>query len=67
MPDLRVLVIDDEPAIARALRPALQGHGFAVATADTGRAGISQLESFTPDSDPAGPGVTRPGWSRSGG
>ena len=49
MPDLRVLVIDDEPAIARALRPALQGHGFAVATADTGRAGISQLESFTPD------------------
>jgi two-component system, OmpR family, KDP operon response regulator KdpE len=49
MRDLRVLIIDDEPAIARALRPALQGHNFTVATADTGRAGLSYVESFAPD------------------
>lgn len=49
MRDLRVLIIDDEPAIARALRPALQGHNFAVATADTGQAGISMAASFAPD------------------
>jgi DNA-binding response OmpR family regulator len=36
MRDVRVLVIDDEPAIARALRPALHGHNFTVVTADTG-------------------------------
>ena len=49
MPDVRVLVIDDEPAIARALRPALRGHGFDVATATTGADGLAQLESFRPD------------------
>ncbi len=36
MGELRVLVVDDEPAIARALRPALEGHGFAVVTASSG-------------------------------
>lgn len=49
MPKLRALIIDDEPAIARALRPALQGHDFEVATAATGAEGMSQLESFRPD------------------
>jgi two-component system, OmpR family, KDP operon response regulator KdpE len=49
MPTARVLVIDDEPAIARALRPALQGHGFEVATAFTAAEGRSLLKVFKPD------------------
>jgi two-component system KDP operon response regulator KdpE len=44
-----VLIIDDEPAIARALRPALQGHGFSVATASSGAEGLGLVESFAPD------------------
>ena len=48
MNHLRVLIIDDEPAIARALRPALQGQGFQVAVAATGAAGLGQLEEFDP-------------------
>src|SRR5437763_2042161 len=43
MRDLRVLIVDDEPAIARALRPALEGHGFAVATASSGAEAIAQV------------------------
>lgn len=49
MRDVRVLIIDDEPAIARALRPALEGHQFTVATAPTAADGLAQLESFGPD------------------
>jgi len=49
MPELRVLVIDDEPAIARALRPALKGQGFEVATAVSGADGLAQLDQFMPD------------------
>lgn len=49
MPELRVLVIDDEPAIARVLRPALKGQGFLVETASTGAEGLLQLEQFGPD------------------
>ncbi len=45
----KVLLIDDEPAIAKALRPLLQGHGFSVAVAETGADGLAQLESFAPD------------------
>jgi two-component system, OmpR family, KDP operon response regulator KdpE len=44
-----VLLIDDEPAIAKALRPLLQGHGFAVAVAETGAEGLEQLEGFAPE------------------
>jgi two-component system KDP operon response regulator KdpE len=49
MPDARVLIIDDEPAIARVLRPALQGHDFAVATASSGAEGLDLLARFGPD------------------
>lgn len=49
MPELRVLVIDDEPAIARALRPALKGQGFEVSTAISGADGLAQLDQFMPD------------------
>src|SRR5918911_3711440 len=43
MRDLRVLIVDDEPAIARALRPALEGHGFAVVTASSGAEAIARV------------------------
>ncbi|MFL5733810.1 MAG: response regulator [Chloroflexia bacterium] len=46
---LRVLIVDDEPAIARALRPALEGHGFEVATASSGAEAIPRVEEFEPD------------------
>jgi two-component system KDP operon response regulator KdpE len=49
MSTIKVLLIDDEPAIAKALRPLLQGHGFSVAVAETGADGLVQLESFAPD------------------
>jgi two-component system, OmpR family, KDP operon response regulator KdpE len=45
----KVLLIDDEPAIAKALRPLLQGHDFSVAVAETGADGLAQLDSFGPD------------------
>jgi len=41
--------VDDEPAIARALRPALEGHGFEVATASSGAEAIPRVEEFEPD------------------
>jgi len=45
----RVLVIDDEPAIARVLRPALEGHGFSVAVATTAAEGLTRAQDFAPD------------------
>ncbi|TMB97012.1 MAG: response regulator, partial [Chloroflexi bacterium] len=36
----RILVIDDEPSILRALRTNLNGHGFRVTTAASGREGL---------------------------
>jgi two-component system, OmpR family, KDP operon response regulator KdpE len=47
--ETRILIVDDEPAIARALRPALQGHGFTVALAATGAEGLAQVAAFDPD------------------
>jgi two-component system KDP operon response regulator KdpE len=47
--DTRILIVDDEPAIGRALRPALQGHGFVVAVAVTGADGLAQTDAFSPD------------------
>jgi two-component system, OmpR family, KDP operon response regulator KdpE len=49
MPAVKVLLIDDEPAIEKALRPLLQGHGFSVAVADTGADGLAQVGSYAPD------------------
>lgn len=43
------MIIDDEPAIARALEPALKGHDFTVATAVTGMEALEKLEQFLPD------------------
>jgi len=41
---LRILVVDDEPAIVRFLRTGLSSHGFSVVTAATGRAALELLE-----------------------
>ncbi len=49
MRETRILIVDDEPAIGRALRPSLQGHGFAVALASTGSEGLAQVTEFGPD------------------
>jgi two-component system KDP operon response regulator KdpE len=49
MRSTRILIVDDEPAISRALRPALMGHEFEVATAASGAEGLALLESFIPD------------------
>lgn len=47
--DLRVLVIDDEPVIGKALRPALERQGFQVATALNGTDGLAQVRIFAPN------------------
>ena len=45
----RVLVVDDEPAILRAVRTNLQRHEFDIATATNGRAALAQYDQFHPD------------------
>jgi two-component system, OmpR family, KDP operon response regulator KdpE len=49
MSGARLLIIDDDPAIARALRPALNGFGFDVAVAVTAAEGLAQVQDFAPD------------------
>lgn len=45
----RVLVVDDEPQLLRALRINLKARGFAVSTAATGAAALSAAARFNPD------------------
>ncbi len=45
----RVLVIDDEPGIATAVRRNLSAHGFAVTTAATGAEGLDACAAHHPD------------------
>lgn len=45
----RILVVDDEPQIRRALRTALQAHGFEVEVAEDGEAGLVAISSWSPD------------------
>ena len=45
----RVLVIDDEPQIRRALRTALTAHGYEVETAEDGRTGLEAMAAWAPD------------------
>jgi two-component system, OmpR family, KDP operon response regulator KdpE len=45
----RVLVVDDEPAIVRALRTNLEGHGFRVDSASDGREALDRFERGRPD------------------
>jgi two-component system KDP operon response regulator KdpE len=44
-----VLVIEDEPQMLRFLRPALEGHGYRMIEATTGRDGITQASTRSPD------------------
>ena len=45
----RILVVDDEPAIVRAVRTNLEGHGFRVDAADDGRHALDSFERVRPD------------------
>jgi len=45
----RVLVVDDEPGIVRALRANLTGHGFQVETVETGEAALASYRRQKPD------------------
>jgi two-component system KDP operon response regulator KdpE len=45
----RILVVDDEQQILRALRRALVARGYEVATATDGKDALAELESFSPD------------------
>lgn len=46
---IRVLVVDDEPQILRALRINLAAHGYEVETADTGAAALRKAAGIKPD------------------
>lgn len=46
---IRILVIDDEPQIVRALRASFEVRGYDVIDADTGRAGLRLAASSEPD------------------
>ncbi|MGI8688338.1 MAG: response regulator [Thermomicrobiales bacterium] len=48
-PPIRVLVVDDEPQILRALRAALKGHGYDVQTAGDGEEALDLLALHPPD------------------
>jgi two-component system KDP operon response regulator KdpE len=45
----RVLVVDDEPQIRRALNSALTAHGYAVAVAEDGTTALETIASWAPD------------------
>lgn len=45
----KVLVVDDEPQILRALRTSLEGHEYEVSVAETGEAGLALAAAELPD------------------
>jgi two-component system KDP operon response regulator KdpE len=45
----RVLVVDDEVQLRRALRRSLEGHGYRVHEAEDGRSAIDAFQTFRPD------------------
>ena len=59
----RVLIVDDEPEVAKALRRMLTRRGFEVDVATTAQEGLARLEAFSPDiviSDYRMPGMKGP-------
>lgn len=46
---MKVLVVDDEPQIRRALRTSLEAHGYEVATVGTGEEGVLGVAEVAPD------------------
>lgn len=49
MPELRVLVVDDEPAIRATVAAMLESEGYAVIEATNGAEALAYLESESPD------------------
>ena len=49
MSGARILVVDDDPAILRAVRRSLEAHDFEVAAVDSGGAVASAVAAFRPD------------------
>jgi two-component system KDP operon response regulator KdpE len=45
----RILVVDDEPQLRRALKRALEGHGYAVREAEDGASALAEFQAFKPD------------------
>ena len=45
----RILVIDDDEDFTTAVRTVLEGEGYTVVTADSGRSGLDQLKHSAPD------------------
>jgi two-component system KDP operon response regulator KdpE len=45
----RILVVEDEPGIVRAVKANLTGHGFQIETAGTGAAGLDSFKRRRPD------------------
>src|SRR5689334_7480063 len=45
----RILVVDDEPQIARTLRISLSAHGYEVYVANDGEAGLEEFKASKPD------------------
>jgi two-component system KDP operon response regulator KdpE len=45
----RILVIDDEPQLRRALSRTLEGHGYSVREAEDGASGHREFDAFKPD------------------
>ena len=45
----KVLVVDDEPQIRRALRTSLEAHGYDVAAVGTGEEGVLHVADMAPD------------------
>ena len=45
----KVLVVDDEPQIRRALRTSLEAHGYEVAAVGTGEEGVLHVADSAPD------------------
>ena len=46
---MKVLVVDDEPQIRRALRTSLQAHGYEVTSVGTGQEGVLGVAEGSPD------------------
>lgn len=46
---MRILVVDDEPGIRKALTRLFTNHGYEVRTAASGAEAVALLEDFTPD------------------
>lgn len=49
MSGAHILLVDDDPAILRAVRRALEAQGFAVRSAGTGKEALAAFREFRPD------------------